>query len=93
MKKLLNNKKADVRVVSQAVGILVLIFVSILVFYNIAASIDYDTVDGNIGAAHAQPALNASNATMDQAATFYTIAPIIVIVIVAVVILRYVGMI
>jgi len=37
------------------------------------------------------PASNASDDTLDQAGTFYEIAPIIAIVIVAVVILGYVG--
>ena len=89
--KLLKNTEGNVKMIGAVAGILIMLIVSILVFYNVMVSIDYTDVDSNIGAAHTQEALNASNATMNQAATFFTIAPIVAIVIVAVVILGYVS--
>jgi len=88
MKQLLNDDKADVRMIGGVVGILVTLIIAVLVFYNIAGSIDTDTIDGELTGT---PAANATEATLDQAATFFTIAPIIAIVVVAVVILKYVG--
>ena len=81
--------------VGAVIGLFVTLAVVILVFYNIAASIDADALDQDYKAASgvdkALPAGNATNATLGQAATFFTIAPIIGIVIVAVVILGYVS--
>jgi len=93
MKKFFSDDHADTKMIGTVVGLLVMIFVSILVFYNIMGSIDAHTLDTTVLGGESSPAENASNNTMAQAATFYTIAPIIAIVIVAVVILRYVGMI
>lgn len=70
------------------VGILVTLIIAVLVFYNIAGSIDTTTIDASLSGT---PAANATDDTLDQAATFFTIAPIIAIVVVAVVILKYVG--
>ena len=84
--------------IGMVVGLLVTLIIAVLVFYNIAAAIDgsdtdtrleenvYGTSTGNI-----TPTQNGTDDTLDQAATFFTIAPIIAIVIVAVIILRYVG--
>jgi len=90
MKELLKNKAGDVRTISTAVGILITLIIAILVFYNVAAGIDTTTIDAGLTGT---PSANATDDTMSQAATFFQIAPIIVIVLVAVVILRYVGMI
>lgn len=104
MKKLLKNQDADMKTISGAVGILITLMIAILVLYSIAGAIDGHTIDQNwahtwtsgvhtnstVNATHAQ---NATNASLDQAGTFFTIAPIIVIVMIAVVILKYVGMI
>lgn len=93
LKKLLKNKDADVKTIGAAVGLLITLMISILVVYNIAGSVDTTTIDADIGLANNIPSANATNAALDQTATFYTIAPIIVIVMIAVVILKYVGMI
>ena len=74
--------------VGMIVGILVTLMIAVLIFYNIAASIDTTSIDADLTGT---PAANATDDTLDQAATFFTIAPIIAIVIVAVVILSYVG--
>lgn len=88
------------KMIGAVVGILVTLIVSILLFYNIAGSIDTTTVDSDVAIASTSPAGNRANVTyaansttdiLDQAATFFTIAPIIAIVVVAVVILSYVS--
>lgn len=103
MKILWADEKADVKTIGAAVGILITLMIAILVLYNIAGAIDPHTLDQTWGNTHTgdqgavayniTPSQNATNATLDQAATFFTIAPIIVIVMIAVVILKYVGMI
>ena len=69
--------------VGAVVGILVTLIIAVLVFYNIAGSIDTTTIDGSLTGT---PAANATDDTLSQAATFFSVAPIIAIVIVAVVI-------
>ena len=107
LKSLLDDETADAKMIGGVVGILVTLIIAVLVFYNISANIDYSTADENImenvygmsDDATSTPvandtrvfAENATSATLDQAATFFTIAPIIAIVVVAVVILKYVG--
>ena len=97
MKPLLRNEEADVKMIGAVVGILVTLIVAVLVFYNIAGNIDVSGVDDdlqdNLGLNTTSNtyAANATRATLDQSATFFTIAPIIAIVVVAVVILGYVG--
>jgi len=99
MKKLLEDNSADIKMIGAVVGILVTIIISVLIFYNIAGSIDTDTADDNIAdhmdiEGYTENFTDSSNSTDDilsNAATFYQIAPIIAIVIVAVVILGYVS--
>jgi len=88
MRKLLKNEDADVRMIGGVVGILVTLIIAVLVFYNIAGSIDTTSIDSDLTGT---PAANATTDTLSQAATFFEIAPIIAIVVVAVVILGYVG--
>ena len=105
MRKILSNNNANVAMIGTAVALLVTIMVSILVVYSILGTVDTDDVDENFGdwgaGRYAEggslekvngstPSLNATNAVTDQAATFYTLAPLIVVVLVAVVILGYV---
>jgi len=88
MKSLLKNDEADVKMIGAVVGILVTLIIAVLVFYNIAGSIDTTDIDAELTGT---PAANATDDTLDQSATFFSIAPIIAIVIVAVVILGYVS--
>jgi len=74
--------------IGAVVGIFITLIIAVLVFYNIAGSIDATTVDASLTGT---PAQNATDDTLDQAATFFQIAPIIGIVVVAVVILGYVN--
>jgi len=87
MQRLKDNEAGSVKMVGMVVGILVTLIIAVLIFYNIAASIDTSTIDSELTGT---PAANASGDTLDQAATFFTIAPILAIVIVAVVIIGYV---
>ena len=91
MKGLLTDDEADVKMVGMVIGILITLIIAVLVFYNIAGSIDTSTIDAGFGGTNTTPAANATDATLDQAATFFSVAPIIAIVVVAVVILGYVG--
>ena len=88
VKPFLKDEEADAKMVGAVVGILVTIIIAVLVFYNIAGSINASTIDSDLTGT---PAQNATDDTLDQAATFFQIAPIIAIVIVAVVILGYVS--
>ena len=90
MRRMLKDNHAQMAMVGQAVGLLITLIIVVLVYYNIAASIDTTSVDGILPGS---PARNATAAVNTQAATFFTIAPIIVLVIVAVVVIGYVKMI
>jgi len=95
MIKFWKNTQATVQDIGAAVAILVTIMVSVLVVFNIAASINANDVDTNLQTALGEGtdvtfAQNATKDTLDQTATFYTIAPLVVVVLIAVVILSYV---
>lgn len=102
MKSILKDDNADVKMIGAVVGILITLIVAVLVFYNIAGSFStgLDALDDNVAAAKGEtgwPATNSTEATnatdniLNQSATFFQIAPIIAIVVVAVVILGYVS--
>ena len=109
MRILTGNNEADTKMITMVIGLLIVIAISVLIFYNIQASIDYTNVNNDIAenvygltypaatpALNASynntaPATNASENLNDQAATFYQLAPLIAVVIVAVVIIGYVS--
>ena len=102
MKSLIKDDHADVKMIGAVVGILITLIIAILVFYSVSSSVgsnltDLDTdsaANTNMGAdaqANTTYVTNATNDILDQSATFFQIAPIIAIVVVAVVILGYVG--
>lgn len=82
------DNEASVKMIGAVVGILITLIIAVLIFYNIAGSIDTTDLDSDLTGT---PAANATSATIDQAETFFTIAPIICIVIVAVVVIGYVS--
>ena len=96
-RKFKEDENGNVKMIGMVVGILVTLMIAVLIFYNIAASIDADSVDEDLqdqlgnDANDVEYAANATGDTLDQSATFFTIAPIIAIVVVAVVILGYVS--
>ena len=85
--KLLKMNEGQMNLVGAAVGLFITLIIAVLIYYNIAASIDTTSVDAKLVGT---PAANATSATNNQAATFFTVAPIIGIVIVAVVVIGYV---
>jgi len=98
MRHLSRSKFAQMGMIGAAVGLLITLSISILVYYNVVSSIDVDTIDVSLGATKdangtingSRPALNATNSVNSQATTCFTIAPIVAIVIVAVVVIGYV---
>jgi len=88
MRNFLKNDKADAKMIGAVIGILITLIITVLVFYNIAASIDTTAIDADLADT---PSADAVDVTLDQASTFFQIAPIIAIVVVAVVILSYVS--
>jgi len=98
MRRLLSNKHGQMAMVGAAIGLFVTLIVSILVYYNIAGSIDTNTIDAKFGLTinatgvrnGSAPVYNATTSINNQAETFYIIAPIVAVVIVAVVIISYV---
>ena len=88
MKSLIKDNHADVKMIGAVVGILITLIIAVLVFYNVAGGIDTTSIDADLTGT---PSANATTDTLDQAATFFQIAPIIAIVVVAVVILGYVS--
>ena len=90
------DNNANLQIIGQAVGLLITLIIVVLVYYNISAS-SYHTMSYGTETT-AQSALwnasnNATTAVNNQAATFFTISPIIVLVMVAVVVIGYVKMI
>jgi len=95
MRKLLSHKHGQMAMVGAAIGLFITLIISVLVYYNISASVyDTTTVTDAMAKTTKGQAINASvNATTsinNQAETFYIIAPIVAVVIVAVVIIGYV---
>ena len=98
--KLLHNNHAQMSMIGVAVGLLITLMIVIVIYYNISASINTSHVDAafnrgkvgwlETGTNGSRPATNATTQINNQAATFFTIAPIIAIVIVAVVVIGYV---
>jgi uncharacterized integral membrane protein len=96
MKRILYGKdRAQMGMVGAAVGLLITLIIVVLIYYNITASIDTSSIDRKMGWNGSAldkytPAANATKSINEQAATFFVIAPIIAIVIVAVVVIGYV---
>ena len=94
-RQVLHDNKAQANMIGAAIGTLITIIICVLIYYNIAGS-TYSTVTINADQAKTTygQAVNASKNATDninsQAATFFTIAPIVAVVIVAVVVISYV---
>lgn len=96
MRSLTRNKLAQMGMVGSAVGLLITLIIVVLIYWNISAS-TYDsfpegntTLYGAYKSGLYNASHNASTTINDQATTFFTIAPIIAVVIVAVVVIGYV---
>ena len=98
MRKLRGNNEADTSFITMGIALFVTIFISLIIVYNIAGSMDTADIDeqlqDNMGASIGYtPAGNATVEALDQSETFYTIAPLAAVIMVAVAILGYVMMI
>ena len=97
MRHLLKEKSGQMAMVGAAIGLLVTCLIAVIVFYNIQASTVNTFPNGNTtlyGAYRSglyNASHNASGQIGSQAATFFTIAPIVSVVIVAVVVIGYVA--
>ena len=90
MKKLLNNNHADLNMVLTAIVIAITLAIGLIITFNVLAALDTTTVDASFGDANETPAANATTDLQTNIETFYTVAPIILIVLAAVGILGYV---
>jgi hypothetical protein len=95
MRHLLKHRIAQVGMVGAAIGLLITLLISVLIYFSIAPAAQPTAAQMNRSGTVAQRKVwnqsnNASNAISNQAATFFTIAPIVAIVIVAVVVIGYV---
>ena len=90
------NDKANIAIVGQAIGLLITLIVIVLVYYNIS-TVGFHTMNYAAESTYQSSIWNASNnastSIQNQAATFFTIAPIIVLVMVAVAVIGYIKMI
>jgi len=103
MRKLMKNNHADVKMIGMVIAIFITLIVSVLVVYTMASNTTFTTEQERaINAArgytvntdqynNSTAGGNASANILSQSATFFQIAPIIGIVVVAVVILGYVS--
>jgi hypothetical protein len=100
MKCLKHNTTAQAGMVGIALGILITIIIGALVYFSIAGSVDTVGIDTKMGGTYnatsgqwtgPHPCSNATNAANTQASTFFTLAPLLALVVVAVIIIGYVN--
>jgi hypothetical protein len=100
MRNLKQNNLAQAGMVGLAVGILITIIIGVMIYFSIAGSLDTTTIDTKMGGTYnatsgvwsgPHPLTNATNSANAQANTFFTIAPIVAVAIVAVVVIGYVN--
>lgn len=98
MRRLLSNRHGDMNMILLAIVMGIALAIGIIVVFNVHAGIasDLSTLDSDLASAAGRSttldtaASNASNATLTNIGTFFTIAPIALIVVAAVGILSYV---
>ena len=96
MRKLLNNKDGDLNMILTSIIIAIMLAISLLVVFNVLSAVNPGDIDESVAEAAGRNTTSdtsATNATEDlqtNIETFYTVAPIMLIVIAAVGILGYV---
>jgi len=99
MRKLYKEDTGNAKMIGMIIGMLVTIVISVLIVYNMAGSVDVDSVDSKIeenvfgnttGGTNIHYAGNSTTDITDNANTFYVIAPIVAVVAIAVAIIGYV---
>jgi len=88
MRKFWKNINADMNMILAAIVMAIALAIGLIIVYNVIGAVDSTTIDANF--ATSSPARNASQALTNNTATFYTVAPIALIVVAAVGILGYV---
>jgi len=87
MRKLNENKQANVDMILTAVIAGVMFAIAIPIIYSVLGGVDYTSVDtalGWNGTAGPSPATNASQSVITNLNTFFTIGPIYLVVVAAV---------
>jgi len=79
MKKL--NEKANVDIIIMAVVAAIVIAISLIIVYSVVGGLDTTTIDADLTGT---PSANATDNLLDNLGTFYTIAPIYIVVLAAV---------
>ena len=87
MRSLLRNKDGDMSMILAAVVMAIALAIGIIIVFNVIAAVDTSTIDAGLTGT---PAANATNDLLTNTETFYTVAPIAMIVVAAVGILGYV---
>ena len=101
MRKLWKNNHADMNMILTAIVLAIVFAIGLIVVWNVMGSLDNSTVDENIrtnvynegGTTYKNGTTYAANATddlQDNLETFFTVGPIVLIVVAAVGILSYV---
>jgi len=87
MRKLRNNTHGDMSMILTAVVMAIALAIGIIIVFNVIAAVDTTTIDAGLTGT---PAANATDDLLTNTETFYTVAPIALIVVAAVGILGYV---
>jgi len=95
MRKLLKNNHADLNMVLGAVVVAIVLAISVIIVWNVVAAISPGDIDASVETAIGETGActEVSNATENlntNLETFYSVAPIVLIVMAAVGILGYV---
>jgi hypothetical protein len=90
-RQFIQNDKAQMNGIGVAVGLLISLAVCVLIYYNITAStVQTPGTDTSRASQLRNASRNATGAINSQAATFFTIAPILALVVIAVLVISYV---
>ena len=95
MRQLVSNNHADLDMIIGAVVVAITLAISIIVVWNVVGSVDTTSLDTAVrtatgGTAGQTDATNATDDLSTNLQTFYTVGPIVLIVMAAVGILGYV---
>ena len=95
MRQFLKNKSGDMNMVLGAIVVAIVLAISIIIVWNVMGTVDATTLDASVETAIGESGActEVTNATDDLTTnieTFYTVAPIVLIVMAAVGILGYV---
>jgi len=82
MRKLNENKNANVQLILMAVVAAVVIAISVLIIFPVIGGLDTTTIDAKFTGS--TPSLNASTNLVQNLETFYSISPIYIVVLAAV---------